>query len=209
VTITKGSTMLIKGNTSGQRSLLTQAIGAATLAMMLAACAATSSTIAQSTSAPPPSGTPTAAAAASTAAASTAAASTAAASTAAASTAAATASTKSRASSSPPASSSRPAAAGNLSGTWTGQYSGASSGNFTLHCTQSGSALSGTVNLETDGISLPIHGTVAGDSIQFGTVGSTGISYQGTVSGNSMSGSYKLTANGTTFTGPWTAARSS
>jgi hypothetical protein len=39
---------------------------------------------------------------------------------------------------------------------------------------------------------MAIHGTVAGDSIQFGPVGSTGITYQGQVSGNSMSGTYQL-----------------
>ena len=42
VMIARGMTMLNKGNASGQRSLLTQAMGAATLAMMLAACSATS-----------------------------------------------------------------------------------------------------------------------------------------------------------------------
>jgi len=57
---------------------------------------------------------------------------------------------------------------------------------------------------------MPIQGTVAGNSIRFGTVGSSGITYTGTVSGNSMSGSYKLVAaNGTTFSGPWSASRSS
>lgn len=45
------------------------------------------------------------------------------------------------------------------------------------------------------------------DSIQFGTVGSTGITYKGTVAGNSMSGTYQLIDNGTTFSGPWTAAK--
>jgi hypothetical protein len=52
---------------------------------------------------------------------------------------------------------------------------------------QSGSTLSGTIKLEAQGESLPVHGTLSGDSIQFGTVGSTGITYKGTVSGNSMS----------------------
>jgi hypothetical protein len=199
--------MLIKGNASGQRSLLTQAMGAATLAMMLAACSATSSTLAQTTGTSPSAGTPAAA----TAAVSIAAASSAAAATAAASSAAATASTAAAATArtASAASSSPAAAASGLTGTWTGQYSGASSGNFTLHCTQSGSALSGIISLETDGISMPIHGTVAGDSIQFGTVGSTGISYQGQISGNSMSGTYQLTANGTTFRGSWSATKSS
>jgi hypothetical protein len=196
--ITKGTAMLIKGNANGQRSLLTQAMGAAALAMMLAACSATSSTQARTTGTPPSAGTPTAA----TAAAST----TAASSVAASSVAVATAAASSTAS---PASRPPSAAASGLSGTWPGQYSGASQGDFTLHWTQSGSALSGTVSLETNGITMPIHGTVAGDSIKFGTVGSTGISYQGTVSGNSMSGTYQLAVNGTTFTGPWTATRSS
>ena len=58
-------------------------------------------------------------------------------------------------------------------------------------------------------VKLPIHGTTNGDSIQFGTVGATGITYKGTVSGNSMSGTYRLIGNGTTFSGPWNASRSS
>ena len=107
-----------------------------------------------------------------------------------------------------PASSSPPAAATGLSGRWSGHYSGASQGNFTLNWRQSGSALNGTIKLETDGIGMPIHGIVHGDSIQFGTVGSTGITYKGTVAGNSMSGTYQLIANGATFSGPWTAAKS-
>ena len=207
--------MLLKGNASGQRSLLTQAMGAATLAMMLAACSAASGSLAQTTGTPSPAGT----AAAATATVSIAAASSAAAAAASTAAAAAPASTAAaapaRTAAAAPArtashaSSSPPAAASGLSGTWNGQYGGASSGNFTLHCAQSGSALSGTVYLETDGIALPVHGTVAGDSIQFGSVGSTGISYQGTISGNSMSGTYQLTARGTTFTGPWSATKSS
>jgi hypothetical protein len=113
------------------------------------------------------------------------------------------------ASTSAPASSSPPVASSGLSGNWSGHYSGSSRGDFTLNWSQSGSALSGTIKLEADGSSLPIHGTVEGRSIQFGTVGSTGITYKGTVSGNSMSGTYQLIDNGTTFSGPWRASKSS
>jgi hypothetical protein len=102
-----------------------------------------------------------------------------------------------------------PAAATGLSGKWSGQYSGSSQGTFSLSWDQSGSALSGTIQLASEGSDMPVHGTVVGDSIRFGTVGSTGITYTGTVSGNSMSGRYQLVGNGTTFSGPWSASRSS
>lgn len=99
-------------------------------------------------------------------------------------------------------------AAGALSGTWSGHYSGAYSGNFTVRWRQSGSRLHGTIHLSNPGDTLPINGTVNGSSISFGTVGSTAITYTGTVSGNSMSGSYKVhTTNGATG-GPWSAAKS-
>ena len=88
------------------------------------------------------------------------------------------------ASTSASSSSSTPVAASGLSGKWSGHYSGSSQGDFTLNWSQSGSALIGTIKLAADGSSLPIHGTTNGDSIQFGTVGATGITYKGTVSGN-------------------------
>jgi hypothetical protein len=176
--------MRIQDSASGWRSLTTQAALAAAVAITLTACAGTSGTGSQTTTGTPQTAaTPVASAAA--------------------------ASSPAPASASTPASSSPPAAATGLSGTWSGQYSGASQGSFTLNWTQSGSALSGTINLEAEGTSMPINGTVVGDSIQFGTVGSTGITYKGTVSGNSMSGTYQLISNGTTFSGPWRAAKSS
>jgi hypothetical protein len=47
---------------------------------------------------------------------------------------------------------------------------------------------------------------VNGDAISFGTVGSgTAITYSGTVSGNSMSGTYKVNGQGG---GPWSATKS-
>lgn len=98
------------------------------------------------------------------------------------------------------------AAAGSLSGAWTGSYSGAYSGTFTLNWTQSGSKLSGTIDLSTAGMS-PLNGVVAGNHISFGTVGSTVITYTGTVSGSTMSGSYQIAA-GAGGTGSWSAHRS-
>jgi hypothetical protein len=94
-----------------------------------------------------------------------------------------------------------------LSGTWNGQYSGAYTGTFKLTWQQNSSTLSGTIELSTAG-TLPIHGTVQGSSIHFGTVGSTAIMYSGSVSGNSMSGSYQVQAGGNgTQNGTWSASR--
>jgi hypothetical protein len=50
---------------------------------------------------------------------------------------------------------------------------------------------------------------VQGGAIRFGTVGSVGITYSGSVSGHSMSGTYQVhTANGPVG-GPWSASKSS
>ena len=50
-----------------------------------------------------------------------------------------------------------------LAGTWSGRYSGAFSGTFTLHWTQSGTRLSGTITLSSPkgkyGINGSVHGT--------------------------------------------------
>jgi len=98
------------------------------------------------------------------------------------------------------------AAAGPLSGTWSGRYSGAYHGTFTLHWTQSGSQLSGTIKLSTSPNSRPsIKGTVHGSTIRFGTVGSAAITYSGTVSGKSMSGRYQTPGGG----GSWSAHKTS
>jgi hypothetical protein len=95
-----------------------------------------------------------------------------------------------------------------LSGTWSGQYSGAFNGTFTLTWQQSGSTLSGTIHLSSDG-SPHINGTVNGSTIRFGTVGSTAITYSGSVSGNSMSGTYKVQTGSGSVGGPWSASKTS
>lgn len=53
---------------------------------------------------------------------------------------------------------------------------------------------------------MSINGTVQGDSISFGTVGSYGITYSGKISGGSMSGNYKVD-DGNQSTGPWSASK--
>ena len=91
-----------------------------------------------------------------------------------------------------------------LAGTWSGRYSGAVSGTFTLRWTQSGSALRGTIKLSNPPGKYPISGTVRGSKISFGAVG-VGATYTGTVSGRSMSGRWKSANRG----GTWSARKTS
>ncbi len=107
----------------------------------------------------------------------------------------------------PPASSSGGSTtqtSGDLSGKWAGSYSGTFSGTFRLNWQQTGSKLHGTITLSTSG-TVPVNGVVTGDSIRFGTVGSTAVTYTGTISGNSMSGSYNTPSGG----GSWSAQKAS
>jgi len=91
---------------------------------------------------------------------------------------------------------------GGLSGKWTGKYGGTFSGTFALSWLQTGSKLHGKITLSTSG-TVPVNGTVEGGSIKFGTVGSTAVKYTGTVSGDSMSGTYDTASGG----GNWSANR--
>jgi hypothetical protein len=97
-------------------------------------------------------------------------------------------------------------AASALSGTWHGQYSGSYQGTFVLHWNQAASKLSGHIHISNPASTMLIHGSVAGGSIRFGTVGSYAITYSGTVSGGSMSGTYHV-ANGNAGGGPWSASK--
>ena len=76
-----------------------------------------------------------------------------------------------------------------LAGTWSGSYAGGYSGTFTLHWTQSGSRLKGTIALSNPHGTYNITGSVNGTGIKFGAVG-VGALYSGSVaaSGLSMSG---------------------
>jgi hypothetical protein len=98
-------------------------------------------------------------------------------------------------------------ASGPLSGTWNGTYGGSYTGTFHLTWHQSGTHLHGTITISNPGDTLPINGVVNGSAISFGTVGSAAITYSGTVSGNSMSGRYKIRAASGNPGGPWTATK--
>ena len=98
-------------------------------------------------------------------------------------------------------------ASGALSGKWSGHYSGSYSGNFTVRWHQTGEHLHGTIHLSNPGNTMPINGIVHGSTISFGTVGSMAITYSGTVSGSSMSGTYKVHGANGTSGGPWSASK--
>lgn len=99
-------------------------------------------------------------------------------------------------------------APGALSGKWSGHYSGSYQGTFVLHWRQDGSRLKGRIRISNPGDLLPINGFVRNGTIRFGTVGSTAITYSGTVSGNSMSGHWTL-HGGSGSGGPWSASKDS
>lgn len=115
-----------------------------------------------------------------------------------------TTATHSAATPAPAAASSAPAAAAPLSGAWHGQYGGSYQGTFVIHWRQSGSKLGGRIHISNPASNLAIHGSLVGGSIQFGTVGSYAITYSGRVSGNSMSGNYKV---GGAQGGNWSASK--
>jgi hypothetical protein len=96
------------------------------------------------------------------------------------------------------------AAATGLSGNWSGQYSGAYQGTFAIKWRQSSSNLKGIIKISAPASSFVIRGTVVNGTIRFGTVGSLAITYSGTVSGNSMSGTYQV---GGSTGGPWSASK--
>ena len=60
------------------------------------------------------------------------------------------------------------AASSSLSGGWSGKYSGAYHGTFTLHWTQSGSQLRGTIKLSSAEGPVGLKGSVRGGSINSG-----------------------------------------
>jgi hypothetical protein len=97
-----------------------------------------------------------------------------------------------------------PATASDLTGTWNGTYNGSYSGSFTVKWTESGSSVNGTIALPTVGTTEQLNGTVNGDKITFGTVGSFAVTYSGTFSGNSMSGTYNVTGSPA---GNWSATK--
>ena len=98
---------------------------------------------------------------------------------------------------------------GELSGKWSGQYDGAFQGTFVLDWQQSGSNLSGTIKLSSESGTDDVNGTVNGGTLSFGTVGSQAITYSGSVSGDSMSGTYKVQTPNGSVGGSWSATKGS
>jgi hypothetical protein len=95
------------------------------------------------------------------------------------------------------------AAAANVAGGWTGQYSGVYTGTFTLTWQQTGSAVNGQIVLSSPAHTFSITGNLTGNAITFGAVGA--VTYTGTVSGTSMSGTYQVPGGGG---GNWNANKS-
>ena len=98
---------------------------------------------------------------------------------------------------------------GNWSGTWTSETHLGSAGTFTMDFTLSGDALEGPIEIAgSECLSAgTITGTLAGSQIQFGAVeGAQSVSYEGTVQGDHMSGTYSALScdNGA---GSWEATR--
>lgn len=98
---------------------------------------------------------------------------------------------------------------GPLSGKWSGKYSGSFTGTFNLAWQEHGNTLSGTIRISAFGNApTSIHGSVKGASIKFGTVGSKAITYSGSASPSTMSGTWTIRAGGRSLGGgSWTARR--
>ncbi len=90
-----------------------------------------------------------------------------------------------------------------VSGGWSGKYSGVYNGTFTLTWQQTGSAVNGQIVLSSPPRTFSITGNLAGTAITFGAVGA--VTYTGTVSGSSMSGTYQVPGGGG---GNWSATKS-
>jgi hypothetical protein len=90
-----------------------------------------------------------------------------------------------------------------LAGKWTGSYSGAVSGHFTIHWKQAGSLLHGHITLSNPQGKYGIAGSVKKGKIKFGAV-SVGAKYKGTFKGTSMSGTWTSPQGG----GSWSATKS-
>ena len=100
---------------------------------------------------------------------------------------------------------------GPLSGKWSGTYSGTFTGTFKLTWQQSGHNLGGSITISGfNNVPTSINGTAQGTAIRFGTVGSEAITYTGSVSAKSMSGTWKIQAAGRSMGGgSWNASKSS
>lgn len=101
-----------------------------------------------------------------------------------------------------------PSFSGNWSGTWSSTAAPPQGGTFQAKVTQTGQNLAGTVTVTGSPLisSGTVSGTVQGNQISFGilTGGITAITFTGSFSGNTASGTYAA-ANGDV--GTWQATR--
>ena len=94
-----------------------------------------------------------------------------------------------------------------IAGVWSGKYSGAVSGTFTLHWSLVRSKLKGTIVLSNPHGSYGISGSVARNKINFGAV-KVGAVYTGQVFGSKMSGTWKSRSRtGAIIGGTWSATK--
>lgn len=89
-----------------------------------------------------------------------------------------------------------------LAGKWTGSYSGAVSGHFTIRWKQTGALLHGHITLSNPQGRYGIAGSVKKGKIKFGAV-SVGAHYKGHFKGTSMSGTWTSPRGG----GSWSATK--
>lgn len=92
----------------------------------------------------------------------------------------------------------------NLSGTWEGLATGPFNGFITLTVTQTGKTLDGTITMSTPTETIHVTGDLSGNRITLEAVGV--VTYDGTLSGSTISGSYTDLANGKA--GTWSATLS-
>jgi hypothetical protein len=94
---------------------------------------------------------------------------------------------------------------GTWNGIWQSSYGGGISGSFTAVVAQSGTVLSGTIDVPYIGMSgATLKGTINGTNMTFGDVGNT-ITFTGIVSGNAASGSFVYPSM--SISGTWTASK--
>lgn len=105
------------------------------------------------------------------------------------------------------ATSSAPASKDDIAGDWSGTFANTTTGakgTFTVKFTRQGETITGNITINgTDGGAGNITGKLSGNKITFGTITGSTISFEGSFSGNSMSGTYKA---GTDH-GTWKATR--
>jgi hypothetical protein len=100
-----------------------------------------------------------------------------------------------------------PSTSTGIAGVWSGRYSGAVSGTFTLRWSLVRSKLRGTIVLSNPRGTYGISGSVARNKINFGAV-KVGAVYTGHVFGSKMTGTWKSRSrSGAVIGGSWSAVK--